>query len=58
MYLDTKTSRKIGKLSSSLLELITEAGARRKDNEENVYIRPRDFALFEALSKYFTEGLE
>lgn len=52
MYADTDSSRKLGKLSGELLDLVTELGARRRNNEEDVFVRPSDYAKYEALLKF------
>jgi len=55
MFADTLSSRKVGKFSASLLDLLTELGARREKDSEKVFIRPSDYAKYEALKAYFIE---
>lgn len=53
MYVDTVSSKKLGKLSRQLLDLITEIGSRRKKNSEKAFIRPSDYTAYSALKQYF-----
>jgi hypothetical protein len=55
MYADTTSSRKLGKLSKELLELLTELGARREKDREKVFVRPGDYAQYESLKDFFVE---
>lgn len=52
MYTDTVSSNKVGKLSGRLLDLLTELGARRSTQTDKVFIRPSDFAKYEALKSF------
>jgi hypothetical protein len=52
MYADTKSSRELGKLSGRLLDLVTELGSRREDDDEDVFVRPSDYAKYEALLRF------
>ncbi len=52
MYADTVSSNELGKLSGKLLDLLTELGSRRSIKTDKVFVRPSDFAKYDALKSF------
>ena len=52
MYADTVSSNEVGKLSGRLLDLLTELGSRRSTKTDGIFIRPSDFAKYDALKSF------